>query len=506
MRRGFVQFTFVLLAVFFGVFTLEFLAEWNRLGRPGVEALSFSGVNGNAKLVDLLSPAARAYNNILSMLLATIGLAIPLTANMHTPKLIEMFLRDRLNQVIMIFGAFGAAHVIFVAYIIGPGFAPVWAIRAAVLGVLLGWAILVPYFFYIVRFVDPSNIILRLKHRVIETVERARRGRLRGDAAQDIVHEHLHNIGTIILKSLDRGDRGVALEGIWTLKQILDHYAPQKRVMPAAWFQVDRKDFVGLSAEALEFLNQDRTFFEMMVLTQCRLAYRQALSRSPDVVSSISDATRVIAVHAANAGDDAAMRLATRHFNNYLREAIRAKASHAIYDVFYQYRLLAKELHEHPSMTLEIARRIQFYADEARRNGLPFVPQLAAFDVGYIARRSFEAELPCADRLLDMALEMPHLVEGRIDFMVVKAKLQLGGFCVEKQLPAQADRVRGALADVPADVLANAVTDLLGAEASYFEISDRQLALEFVPVERREHLAAFVDGLAPPEARAATAG
>ena len=42
---------------------------------------------------------ARAYNNVLAMLIATIGLAIPLTANMHTPKLIDMFLRDRINRV-----------------------------------------------------------------------------------------------------------------------------------------------------------------------------------------------------------------------------------------------------------------------------------------------------------------------------------------------------------------------------------------------------------------------
>ena len=56
--------------------------------------MSWAGVN-NAKLVDMLSPMARAYNNVLAMLIATIGLAIPLTANMHTPKLIEMFLRDR---------------------------------------------------------------------------------------------------------------------------------------------------------------------------------------------------------------------------------------------------------------------------------------------------------------------------------------------------------------------------------------------------------------------------
>ena len=59
------------------------------------------------------------------------GLAIPLTANMHTPKLIDLFLRDRINRVVLSFMALGAAHVLFVAYIIGPRFAPLWSVRLA---------------------------------------------------------------------------------------------------------------------------------------------------------------------------------------------------------------------------------------------------------------------------------------------------------------------------------------------------------------------------------------
>ncbi len=47
--------------------------------------MSWADVN-NPKLMDLMSPIARAYNNILAMLIATIGLAIPLTANMHTSR------------------------------------------------------------------------------------------------------------------------------------------------------------------------------------------------------------------------------------------------------------------------------------------------------------------------------------------------------------------------------------------------------------------------------------
>ena len=193
MRRLFVRSFAIAFVAFALVFGFEFFVEWRRAGYPGWGDMSWAEAGNNEKLVDTLSPMARAYNNLLAMLIATIGLAIPLTANMHTPKLIEMFLRDRLNQTILIFGAFGAANVLFIDYIIGPGFAPVWAIRFAVLGVLFGWTILIPYFFYVVRFVDPSNILLRLKQRVLDTGPLALAGLERNGAFDviDITREFL---------------------------------------------------------------------------------------------------------------------------------------------------------------------------------------------------------------------------------------------------------------------------------------------------------------------------
>jgi uncharacterized membrane protein len=132
--RGVVMFGFAFTALF----SIEFFIEFVRHGQPAMRDLSWAGVN-NAKLVDALSPIARAYNNILAMLLATIGLAIPLTANMHTPKLIDMFLKDRVNQVVLTLMALGAANVLWVIYIIGPNFAPMWAYRFAIFGALFGW-------------------------------------------------------------------------------------------------------------------------------------------------------------------------------------------------------------------------------------------------------------------------------------------------------------------------------------------------------------------------------
>ncbi len=495
MTRSFRRGLFVMSGALFLFFSFEFLLEWWRLGFPGTAQLSWAGTN-NAKLVDLLSPIARAYNNILAMLLATIGLAIPLTANMHTPKLIEMFLRDRLNQTVLFLFAAAAANVLYVAYLVGPGFAPTWAVRTAIYGALFGWAILIPYFFYVVRFLDPSNILERLGAEATDALDRCAAQRLDTESTQDLVHERLQHITTVVIKSLDRADRSVVLEGIWLLKCLLDHYGALKPRMPDALFRVDRHDFVGFSAEALDIVITEKTWLETKVFAQVLLIYQHALGKAVDVVSSVSDCTRVVAVKADERGDENVTALATRCFNTYLREAIKAKNVRAIHDIFYQYRLLAKDLRERPELLRDIVFYFRYYADAARRAGLTFVWQLAAFDTAFIVRRAFEIQSPVRDELLDEVLDMDHARDNEVDRFVLKAKLVLGGFFLEQGQPETAQRVAACLLDVPTDVLRRAEKELVNADRVFFEVTDRQLNLEWLAPARRPHVQAFVADLA----------
>ncbi len=494
MRRLFLRSFAIAFIAFAVVFGAEFFAEWARAGYPALRDMSWAGIN-NAKMVDILSPIARAYNNVLAMLIATIGLAIPLTANMHTPKLIEMFLRDRVNRWVLPIMALGAANVLWVDYMIGPQFAPTIALAIAVYMALVGWAILIPYFFYIMQFVDPSRLIIRLRDDAMSVVTRVVDRRLDPAKAQTELATRVAQIGTIIIKSLDRNDRDVAAEGAWAIKVLLDDYEKHKSRMPKEWFVVDRADFVGLSDEALEMMTEAKTWCEMKGLQQIELGFLRALERGTENVSTFSDATRVIAIRADLNHDEQALRLCIRFFNNYLREAIKARNLRAVYDVFHQYRRLGRELCDRPELLREIGKHFAYYATMARTYGMIFAPQLAIFDLGFVTRRAYERASPAAESLLLQLLALPHRTGDDVHSMAVKAKLILGGFFVANKLDAEAALVRKNLGDVGSPQIERAETELLAADRSFFEVTDRQLNLEFVPLERREPLKAFCESL-----------
>ncbi len=494
MRRLFIRSFAIALVAFTLFFGLEFFFEWRRAGFPGWDDVSYAG-NNNAKLVDLLSPMARAYNNVLAMLLGMIGLAIPLTANMHTPKLIEMFLSDRVNRIVLTFITCGAAHVLWVDYMVGPKFAPTIAIGLAVGFALVGWALLLPYFFYVIRFIDPSRLIVRLRDASTTIVEQVAGRKRDPAAAQQELLRRVGQTGTIIIKALDRQDRDVAAEGAWALKLLLDHYDKYKSRMPKEWFVVDRADFVGLADEALEMITETKTWYEYKCLLQLELNFMRALGGPADTVSVFSDALRVMACRMHENHDEQALRLCIRFFNNFLREAIKKGNLRAVYDVFHQYRKLARTLADRPELLREIGCHFVYYAGMARMSKMMFAPHLALFDLGFIVRRAYERASPVAPDLLAQALSLPHRTKEELHSMAVKAKLILGGFFIENKLAPEAELVRKSLSDVDGAEIDRAEKDLLEAERAFFEVTDRQLNLEYVPPERREPLRQFCDSL-----------
>jgi predicted membrane protein DUF2254 len=493
-QRHFARGVLVLGGALTVLFAAEFLAEYWRLGMPGLADLSWEGAN-NAKLVDSLSPIARAYNNVLAMLIATVGLAIPLTANMHTPKLIDLFLRDRVNQAVLILMALGAANVLFVAYLVGPKFAPMWAYRGAVYGALLGWVVLIPYFFYVVRFLDPSNIIARLQGDALEHIVAARGG-FDAEKAQTEVQERLFQIGTIVIKAIDRADRSVALEGIWSLKRVVDGYFQVKSDMPPGWFHVDKGDFPGMSSPALGMLTRKRTWLEMHSLYQLWLCYHSALVKAPDVVSAISNVNRIVATRAAARNDKHAVSLCIRFFNTFLREALNRRDQRAAFDIFYQYRQMAGDLCEHPDVVRRIGDFFVTYVALAEQLGVDFVSQVGAYDLEQVMEQAYLADNPSADEVLGDLLGLDGSRSPSVRDSRIRSRLIAAGFFLEREMKPQLERIERALAEVSPDVLRQHCEHLVAIEKRQFwEITDRAVNIEWTPKPRRKLIQRFVESL-----------
>lgn len=436
----------------------------------------------------LASTVSRAFNNLLAMVLSFVAIAIPITANMYTPKLIEIFFADRINLGCLVFFASMGAHAIFGQWLMFDQWTPSTSLAVLWTSGVVGFAVVIPYYLYVLEFLNPTTIIRRVRDRVSEAFPAA----ASGPAEARRLHDRILQLGNVILRAIDRADRDVAINAIEALESVILAYSAAKPRATARWFDIDKDLFPGLATEAIALLRREKNWVEHACLKQLDLAYVASLSRMPDAVSAISQVNRRIAIHALRTGDDATLGLAIRFFNTFIRASIGKRDAHAVFDVFRQYRGLAIEmLSARPNRSREILRHIRYYAGLARVQGLAFVYELAAADVASVVEAAYAAKTATASDQLAELREF-RISEGTV--RLVKAAVTLAAWLRSAGFAAEADLVR-------ADALRTRVEDLEAARRDvsttddpiFWEVTDRQANLDYLPPDRRARVVAMLD-------------
>jgi len=450
--------------------------------------LSLSSAQAQA----LASSVSRALNNLLAMVLAFIALAVPLTANMYTPRLIEIFMTDRINLAALLFYALMAANAIFVQGLPAVTAAPTAQYAVIWTSGVIGFAVLVPYYFYVLGFLDPDTIIARIGARIAREYASFAEGVVDMDGAQRRLHARILHLGNVALRAIDRNDRDVALSSLRAMRRAVTQYAHVKETCPAAWFQAPQELFVGMSREAVELVSRERVWVEHRALGQLLLAYNAALGRMQDAVSVISDATREIALQAREDGDVALVTLAVRYFNTFVRSAIGRRDLHAMNDAFYQYRRLACELlADRPDLGLRVAKHVKYYADFARHERVPYAYELAAYELAAVVEAAYAAGSSVREELLRLFLTFD--AEGAT-VRLTTAKAVLAGFFAESGRTEELALVSAALARAPDEHLEAARRNLTETtDPVFWEITARQRNLDYVEPPRREAIALVLD-------------
>lgn len=432
----------------------------------------------------LASTVSRALNNLTAMVLTFIALAVPLTANMYTPKLIEIFVRDRINLAAMVFFAGMGAHAVFGQAVMYSQWSPVVIYSVLWISGVVGFAVLVPYYVYVLHCLNPTTIVSRLSELILKEIRDAAALARPLPSARRRLDQVIQNLGNVILRATERADRDVSLHSVYALQGAVMRYTDAARDLPDAWFEAERELFPGASAESLDLIVRERIWVEQKCLHQLALAYTSSLARMPDAISAISSVIRRIAEHALARGDERLLGLCVRYFNTYLREAIKKKDVHAIYDVYGQYGALARRcLGGAPHVASAIARHVKYYAEFARWQGMAFIFEVAAHDLVGLVDAAYAESSGNRDELLGVFLSFKG---ERASTRLVKSQALLAACLSERGAPEAREQVLDAMRGVGREQL-EAAREQIGAATDpvFWEVTDRQRNLDYVEPGRR---------------------
>jgi len=457
------------------------------------EAVRLSQLRATPAMVrSLASSFAGAYATLIALLLTFISLAIPITANLYTPKLIEIFIRDRVNLFVLCSCAMLAAHNLFAFSLSFDHWTGQLPFAIAVVGAIFGWLLLLPYYFYVVSFIDPLTIIKRVHGSLMHELDDAVAGKYSVAVSQQRVNQKIANLGSVLLRAADRADRDVSFDAIRAHMQALASMRELKARLPAEFFKVGNDLLVGLSGDATDLLGEDRIWVEHRIASQLVLAFKSVLGKMPDGVSAIAQAVKNAAHEEACRRNDAVFDLLVRVLNCFTREAVKKKENASVFNVVYSYKALVRRLLvDRPECVPRLVQHLCFYAEYARVQGLPFIYELFSYELGELTARAYEGQAAPARELLDAALAL-----GGVEQSVglVKSRAILAAYFLERGLTQELELVEASLHGAAPAVVESARRAILSVQDRVFwELNDRGLNFDFVEPRRRKRVAEVFD-------------
>jgi len=483
-------------------------------------------------LQNALGSLAQVVVAVLGIAITVVSIVVQLAATRYTPRIAEMFFRDKKNLAIMGFFVVACINAVWISIVVTSGFVPRATVAMTLVVVTASLLVLVPYFAYVFAFLDPEKVIARIGHQVLDAVlarGAARRDRDDLDLRQASCVAGLEHLSDIAVNTVAQKDKIIATGAVTALREFAVKYLKEKGGLPSEWFVLGARiqgnpDFIALAPDSLRTLEHKKVWVEWKVLHQFRSVFSEALDHLPEVAHVVAIETRYIAEEALRHGDREVLVLAIRYFNTFLRSALNQRDVRACYNICHQYRLLAEHIMrkghsrvESPQalpavhhrgrdwetqgshfsdLVLEIGRCLAYYGQTAHKADLGFVTETTAHDLAVLCERAFDHDVACHDPLLGIFLEVDKEAENQAQGQTLrgvrKAQVKLATFYMSKGAVAHADRISADMRGEKPERMASIRAELVAvSDKEFWEVTDRGVNFDFLEPFRKEKLDEF---------------
>ncbi len=473
-------------------------------------------------ITDALPSLAAMTAAVLGIVITVVSIVVQLSSERYT-GVARMFLRDRVNVAVMAYFVVACVCGVFLSLSVREDFVPRAAVLAMMIATAFGLVVMLPYFAYVFRFLEPTNLISRIRQEATRELEQ---GATALDAqamadAQVRALDAMEELTDITSNSISGKDKIIASRAVDAIKDYVLEYLEAKRRIDERWFRIGEgirgnPDFVAMDPESLAALESDRTWFEWKALRQYLGISAEAQSSMPDINYLIAIDTRYIGEAALARGDKPLVELAFRFMNSYLRASLNARAVRTAYNVLNQYRLLVEAMvraGEHGS-ALAGVRHMIYYGRTSFDMQLGFVTETVAYDVSSLcefahARRS-EDRGALDEDMLSLLLELDQPLRAKRQESALqgirKAQVKLACHYLAHRELERARRIAADMSGEDPGRLSAIKDQLLAVDSKEFwEIIDRGRNFEYMPPLHRAELPRFfslIDELRAPSSPA----
>jgi Predicted membrane protein (DUF2254) len=486
------------IAVFWGFYTLDNFANPAAAAGPLARYMTFDAESvGNGA-----SSLSGVNTAVFGIVITVVSIIVQLTAGRYA-GVARMFLRDQVNMFVAGYYVVACVVSVWLSAAIEPDYVPRATLAVALSMTTGGLIIMAPYFGYVFWFLEPKNIIARIRLDAVKSCCDLERNAADTFAAQARTIFALEELTDIANNSIAGRDKLIASGAVDAMKDFALEYLKAKPQRAGAWFSIGpdirvNPDFVAMDPESLGELEGRRTWVEWTVLRQYLSVYNEALGSMRDINYLIAIDTRYIGEAASEAKDAQLVQLVFRYFNSYIRATLNAKDIRTTYNVLNQYRKFVEALlrrGDHRA-ALDGVKHMKYYGLVSFETNLSFVTETVAYDMSAVAQLANELASPAETELLAEFLELdrPPFVRGQEKALlgVRKAQVKLAAYYLASNQEDRARAIANDMGGEPRERLAMLSRELGTVESKEFwEIIDRGRNFEYLPPEQRACLPRF---------------
>jgi signal transduction histidine kinase len=459
------------------------------------------------KITDAVSALAAMIAAVLGIVITVVSIIVQLSADRYT-GVAQMFLRDRTNIMVMAYYVIACVSAVWLSMSLQEDFAPRALALLIMAATTFGLVLMLPYFAYVFWFLEPANIIARIRHQAVRALRTAAHASPKECAdLQSITLSAMEELTDITSNSISGKDKIIASRAVDALKDYCLDYLEIKHKVDGAWFTIHdsiRKnpDFVAMDPESLVDLEKRRTWFEWKILRQFLGIYNEALMSMRDINYLIAIDTRYIGEVAGDMKDHQLVALVFRYMNSYMRATLNARDVRTAYNVLNQYRLLVETMlrQGHGGFALEGVKHMNYYGQVSYDMNLTFVTETVAHDVSTLCQIAHKAGAEQQDDMLAQFLELDQPLQVKSQekglLGVRKAQVKLAAYYLTVGEEEKARLIARDMKDEPAQRLW-VIRDQLARVTSkdFWEIIDRGRNFEYMPPSQRARMRDFFEWL-----------
>ncbi|MFS8875745.1 DUF2254 domain-containing protein [Synechococcus sp. R5-13] len=494
--------------------------------QSGLNLVRAGSTQDTEALQEFVTTLAQVLSGVLGFTLSVVAIVVQLSADRFTPKVTELFLREKVNFYLFFFLILANVVSLWSSAALG------FYVRVGVaeqhppgllvgLNLLLGTAsflMLIPYFRFVSHFLQPASIIHRIEQQVRQVIlgslaSRSRRSRQRcgalsrrlgstssseqrrfswqqPSAPEPCVTAHqrclsaLDEIKSIATSALRQQEGSILLEALDSLKSLWVFYAAHKAQLPPAWFLFTPAlrrdpDFASVDRGLLGRIEAEGSWLELKILRQYQALFAEGLNGMRQASTLVAIHSRELGIRALEAQQLTVAGWVIKFFNTYLRAVINARDIRSGYNLLKQYRLLAEAAlqHRQSALVLQIVGYFRYYSLIAYKAGLFFLSETFGFDLGMLAQSSCALGSETTEAIVQALLRLDQDPESEQQETTLrgirKTQVRLAAYFLSRGREDWARLIYQDMQHEPLARLQSIHQELLSTAAEFWEFTDR---------------------------------